>query len=317
MSIKINKLNILFFHNSVLILLLFAFCISESSFAQGVSPNTKKKGDFVSQDAVELNKIKQLKAKTRTKYVANYDLSGKMVTPKISSKETFNRKGLLVKKEEYNGMGNAVAAYEFTYDSKGNPVKAESEESNGRTSVQISKYDSRGNEIERRITEIRRKKTETKMLFKYDKESNLIETKNFDNNKLSDQLITTYNNGKRTGSVVKDEKGNTILTITPEYDANGKLIKETRKNSSVNIVYTYKYDSKGNLIEMVDNETKRYYDYDEKGNVIEHKMYLLDGRRQLRLVFKYGSNGLQKEVLRFDNKEKPVLNTSFKYEYYK
>ena len=95
------------------------------------------------------------------------------------------------------------------------------------------------------------------------------------------------------------------------------MIKETRKNSSVNIVYTYKYDSKGNLIEMVDNETKRYYDYDEKGNVIEHKMYLLDGRRQLRLVFKYGSNGLQKEVLRFDNKEKPVLNTSFKYEYYK
>ena len=155
------------------------------------------------------------------------------------------------------------------------------------------------------------------MLFKYDKDDNLIETKNFYNNKLSDELITTYNNSKRVGSIVKDDKGDTILTITPEYDVNGKLIKETRKNSSVNIVYTYKYDFKGNLIEMIDDQTKRYYNYDEKGNVTEHKMYLLDGRRQLRLVFKYGSNGLQNEVLRFDNNEKPVLNTSFKYEYYK
>lgn len=317
MSIKINTLSNFLFHSSVLILLWFAFCFSESSFAQGVSPNTKKKGDFVSQDATELNKIKKLKVRTRTKYAANYDLSGKMVPQKIASKEIFNRKGLLTQMEEYNGMGNVVAIYKFTYDSRNNPIKAESVESGGRTSLQVSKYDSRGNEIERRMTEKRRNKTESQMLFKYDKEDNLIETKNFYNNKLSDELITTYNNGKRVGSIVKDDKGNTILTITPEYDSNGKLIKETRKNSSVNVVYTYKYDSKGNLIEMVDDETKRYYSYDENGNVTEHKMYLLDGRRQLRLVFKYESNGLQKEVLRFDNNEKPVLNTSFKYEYYK
>jgi len=317
MPIKINTQSNLLFHSFVLILLWFAFCSSESSFAQGVSPNTKKKGDFVSQDATELNKIKQLKVKTRTKYAANYDLSGKMVSPKIASKEIFNRKGLLTQKEEYNGMGNVVAKYKFSYDSKNNPIKAESVESDGRTGLQVSKYDSRGNEIERRMTTKRRNKTETQMLFKYDQEDNLIETKNFDNNKLSDILITSYNNGKRVGSIVKDEKGNTILTITPEYDSNGKLIKETRKNSSVNVVYAYRYDSKGNLIEMVDDETKRYYNYDEKGNVTEHKMYLLDGRRQLRLMFKYGSNGLQNEILRFDNNEKPILNTSFKYEYYK
>ncbi len=317
MSKKINILSNFLFHSSVLILLWFAFCFSESSIAQSVNPNTKKKGDFVSQDAVELNKIKQHKVKTRTKYAANYDLSGKMVTPIIASKEIFNRKGLLTQIEEYNGVGNVVAKHKFTYDNKNNPIKAESIEANGRTSLQVSKYDSRGNEIERLTTEKRRNKTESKILFKYDKEDNLIETKNFFNNKLSDQLITTYNNGKRIGSIVNDDRGNTILTITPEYDVNGKLIKETRKNSSVNVVYSYKYDSKGNLIEMVDEETKRYYSYDEKGNVTEHKMYLLDGRRQLRLMFKYGFNGLQKEVLRFDNNEKPVINTSFKYEYYK
>ena len=315
MSIKTHSNFLL--HNSVLILLWFAFCFSESSIAQSVNPNTKKKGDFVTQDVIELNKIKQLKVKTRTKYAANYDLSGKMVPPKIASKEIFNRKGLLTQMEEFNGMGNIVAMYKFTYDAKNNPIKAESVESGGRTSLQVSKYDSRGNEIERRMTEKRRNKTETQMLFKYDKEDNLIETKNFYNNKLSDLLITTYNDGKRVGSIVKDDKGDTILTITPEYDSNAKLIKETRKNSSVNIVYTYKYDDKGNLTEMVDDQTKRYYNYDEKGNVSEHKMYLLDGRRQLRLVFKYSSNGLQNEVLRFDNNEKPVLNTSFKYEYYK
>lgn len=317
MSIKINKLNNFLLHGSVFILIWFTFCNSESSFAQGVNPNTKKKGDFVSQDAVELNKIKQLKVKTRIKYAANYDLSGKMVPKKIAMKEIFNRIGLLIQREEYNGMGNVVAKYKFTYDSKNNPIKAESNESDGRTGLQLSKYDSRGNEIERSINEKKRNKTESKMLFKYDKDDNLIETKDFNNNKLSDILSTTYSAGKRVGSIVKDEKGNTILTITPEYDSNGKLIKETRKNSSVNVVYTYKYDSKGNLIEMVDDNTKRYYNFDEKGNVIEHKVYLLDGRRQLRLVFKYGSNGLQNEILRFDNNEKPVLNTSFEYEFYK
>ena len=317
MPIIINKLNNFLLHSSVLVLIWFAFCISDISFAQGVNPNTKKKGDFVSQDAIELNKIKQLKVKTRIKYAANYDLSGKMVPKKIAMKETFNKKGILTQREEYNGMGNVVAKYKFTYDSKSNPIKAESVESNGRTRLQLSKYDSHGNEIERLISEKRRNKTESKMLFMYDKDDNLIETKNFNNNKISDILSTTYSAGKRVGSIVKDEKGNTILTITPEYDSNGKLIKETRKNSSVNVVYTYKYDSKGNLIEMADDETKRYYNYDEKGNVTEHKMYLLDGRRQLRLVFKYGSNGLQNEILRFDNNEKPVLNTSFVYEHYK
>jgi len=317
MSIKINQPSSFLLYGSVSILLWFVFSVSEISFAQDIRPNTKKKGDFVSQDAVELNKIKQLKVKTRIKYAANYDLSGKMIPKKIAVKETFNKKGLLTLMEEYNGMGNVVAKYKFTYDSKNNPIKAESSESDGRTRLQLSKYDSHGNEIERLINEKRRNKTDSKMLFKYDKDDNLIETKNFDNNKLSDILSTTYNAGKRAGSTVKDEKGNTILTITPEYDSNGKLIKETRKNSSVNIIYTYKYDSKGNLTEMVDDETKRYYNYDEKGNVTEHKMYLLDGRRQLRLLFKYGSNGLQSEILRFDNNEEPVLNTSFVYEYYK
>jgi hypothetical protein len=51
--------------------------------------------------------------------------------------------------------------------------------------------------------------------------------------------------------------------------------------------------------------------------VMEYKMFLLDGRRQIRMVFKYNTNGLQSEQIRYDNKEIAVLHTVYEYEYYK
>ena len=114
-----------------------------------------------------------------------------------------------------------------------------------------------------------------------------------------------------------DPKGDTVLVSIPEYDSAGKLIKEERKEEKIILVDTYKYDANGNLNEMIDSDTKRFYTSDEKGNVIEYKMFLLDGRRQIRLVFKYNSKGLQSEHIRYDNNEAVVLHTAFEYEYYK
>jgi hypothetical protein len=68
---------------------------------------------------------------------------------------------------------------------------------------------------------------------------------------------------------------------------------------------------------MIDAETKRTYVSDEKGNVIEHKMFLTDGRRQIRLVFKYNQKGLMSDWIRYDNKENVVLHYAYEYEYYK
>lgn len=298
--------------------LLILFTITNYIVPQIASPTTKKKGDFISQDDREAKKIKQLKVKTRTTYASYYDKKGQLPENKtLASKEFYNKDGLLTGIMEYNGVGKLISAYKFSYDSKGNPTKAESSESGGKSSVQISKYDSHGNEIERRLTGSAKKKRETKSLFKYDKNDNLIEAKNYSGETFNNDQIIEYKNGKKVSTTYRDAEGKTILVITPEYDSAGKLIKEVRKDANASVVFTYKYDAKGNLSEMVDNETKRYYSSDEKGNVIEHKMYLLDGRRQLRIVFKYGDNGLQTEQIRYDNDEKPVLYTEIKYEYYK
>ncbi len=308
-----------FKYRFITIFIVLAFSGSvEIIKAQSVNPTTKKKGEFISQEDKELEKVRKLKVKTRTKYSEYYDLNGQLPAKKtIVAKETFNRKGLLINMVEFNGVGKIVSTYKFSYDAKGNPIKAESKEINGRSSTQLSKYDSHGKEIERTLIEKRKNNYITKTLFKYDKDDNLIEIQEYSNNKLISKQNIFYKDGKKINTIVKDAKDNIALTVTSEYNASKKLIKEQRKEGNVTLSATYKYDSKGNLIEMIDNEVKRNYTLDENGNVTEHKMYLLDGRRQLRLMFKYGSNGLQTEVIRFDNNEKPVLYTNFVYEYYK
>jgi acyl-CoA-binding protein len=294
------------------------FCFVNLSVAQSSEPSMKKKSGFTSQEDKELNKIKSLKVKSRTKYSAYYELSGKLPADKsIVTSEKFNRKGLLTELIEYNGVGNVIAEYKFEYNANGNPIKAIAKEVNNKSSIQTSKYDSKGNEIEKKIIQSGRKKFESKSIFKYDKDGNHIETEEYLNGKLVSRLINSYQNQQKVSSVVKDANEKIILTSSYLYNSNGKLSMQKRIEGGVELTASYKYDVKGNVEEMVDHEVKRFYSYDENGNILEHKMYLLDGRRQLRLMFKYSPNGLQNEIIRFDNFEKPVLYTNLVYKYYK
>lgn len=315
----ISKIFCMAYKYSLTVFTLIAFFGSlEFVLAQNLNPSAKKKSDFVSQEEKELNKIKQLKVKTRAKYSVYYDMPNHENKKKVLlTLESFNKKGLLTKLTEQNSSGNITSSYTFTYDSKGRPLKAEGKDDTGKSNVQTSKYDSRGNEIERHLISIGRKRYETKSLSKYDKNGNVIEIKNYENGKLSDQQITSYVNNVRTSTVYLDPKGDTAIVSTPEYDPTGKLIKEERRDVNGIVSYKYKYDENGNLSEMIDPETRRVYTSDKKGNVIEHKMYLLDGRRQLRLVFKYNSNGLQTDQIRYDNNETVIFHVAYEYEYYK
>ncbi len=314
--IKINRVY------SFSFVLVLAFILSGScSFitAQDFNPSVKKKSDIVSQEEKEFNKIKQLKVKTRTKYAVFNDGSNQTPGKKVLlSVELFNKKGLLTKMTEQNSAGNVISHYTFTYDSKGRPIKAEGKDDAGKLNTQISKYDSHGNEIERSLISVGRKRYETNAVMKYDNSGNVIEINNFENDKLRDQQLIEYENNVRRKTFYLDKNGDTVLVSTPEYNSVGKLIKEERKEpNGATLTYNYKYDSAGNLVEMVDYETKRNYTSDEKGNVTEYKMYLLDGRRQIRLVFKYNSKGLQSEQIRYDNAESVVLHMVYEYEYYK
>jgi len=313
-----NSSRRIFFHFQIHVLvILIILTISgayEFNAAQNINPSSKRKSDFVSQEEKEFAKIKQLRVKTRSKYAVYYGMPNQIGDKKILlTTETFNKKGLLTEMTEQNSSGNVISHYTFSYDAKGRPVKAEGVDDTGRSNTQTSRYDPRGYEIERRLVSTGRKRTETKSVLKYDKSGNVIEIKNYENDKLTDQQNFTYKNNVRIRTTYLDQKGDTAGVSIPEYDSSGKLINEKSSNQ----VNTYKYDANGNLNEMIDSETKRSYTSDEKGNVIEYKMFLLDGRRQIRLVFKYNPKGLQSEQLRYDNSETVVLHTVYEYEYYK
>lgn len=305
------------------ILNLFALILTsgiyEFNVAQSLNPSAQKKSDIVSQEEKEFIKIKQLKVKKRSKYAVYFDMPNQMSDKKILlSTETFNKKGLLTEMIEYNSSGNVISNYTFSYDAKGRPVKAEGVDNAGRANTQTSKFDSRGYEIERRLVSIRRKRYETKSVLKYDKNGNIIEINNYENDKLNDRQKFTFDkNNIRTRITIMNPNGDTVIVSIPHYDISGKLIKEEKREGKSIQIQTYQYDSNGNLIELIDGETRREYKSDEKGNVIEYKMFLLDGRRQIRLIFKYLPNDLQSEQIRYDNNEAIVFHTAYEYEYYK
>jgi antitoxin component YwqK of YwqJK toxin-antitoxin module len=218
---------------------------------------------------------------------------------------------------EFNSAGTVISNYKFRYDSKNRPVKAEGTDDTGRSNVQTSKYDSRGYEIERGLISMGRKRNETRTVLNYDKEGNLTGLKNYLNDKLNDQQNFYYKNNLRTKTVILNGDGDTAIVMIPEYNEKGKLIREVKTEGKSRAAENYRYDDKGNLIELVDSETRREYRFDDKNNVIEHKMFLLDGRRQIRLIFNYNEKGLQSEQIRYDNSEKIVYHTVFEYEYYK
>ena len=308
--------------SSINIFFLFSlfslFAGYNNTSAQNLNPSSKKSSGFVSQEDREFIKIKDLKVKTRSKYyVGPFSTGNKDEKRKLLTVEKFSRKGMITEISEFDISGNVISNYKFRYDSKNRPVRAEGTDDKGRSSVQTSRYNSRGYEIERRLVSSGRRKSESRTLLKYDNAGNIIEIQNYIDAKLNDQQKFRYDKNKRIETLITNDKGDTALVIIPEYDAGGKIIREEKREGKSKAADTYKYDDKDNMIELTDSQTRRVYSYDDNKNVIAHKMFLLDGRRQISLVFKYNEKGLQNEQIRYDNTEKIVYHSIYEYEFYK
>ncbi|PKL81956.1 MAG: hypothetical protein CVV24_12610 [Ignavibacteriae bacterium HGW-Ignavibacteriae-3] len=297
-------------------ILLFLFC--GLNLAQNVNPSAKRQSDFVTQDDKEFAKVKQFKVKTRSKYFIEKEHANPDNAPKkLIMVEKFNKNGMLTEMIEFDSRGNVTSSYNFFYDSKSRPIRAEGVDDTGRSNTQTSKYDSRGYEIERKLVSVGRRGSETKSVLTYDKNGKLIELKNYLNDKLNDHQKFSYKNNLRTQTVIMNAKGDTAIVLIPEYNENAKLIREEKIQGPSQTVENYKYDERGNLIEYTDSESRRIYSFNDNNDVIEHMMFLLDGRRQIRLVFKYNQDTLQSEQIRYDSFDAVVFHTIFEYEFYK
>ncbi|QMU63711.1 MAG: hypothetical protein GKR88_05020 [Flavobacteriaceae bacterium] len=138
-------------------------------------------------------------------------------------------------------------------------------------------------------------------------------------------IHTIYFNDKgyRTEENKIDSTGNKELEIFYTYDAKGNRTESRWSypaNKERNHKYTYSYDEKRNLIEIIKNkldgnpEFKITYQYDEKGNKTGEKTYDFDSKQEYKLVYKYDTEGNNIEKNGYDTKDSLLYKIINKYD---
>lgn len=305
--------------NKIFLVLLFSsLVINNFLFAQYYNESERTKNNVKEQSVKEIEKAKKLKVKTRIRHAAFYNAQGKLPNKMTLTEKTFfDKNGLRKEQIRYTSLGKIDLRYTFKYDNFGRIIRMDVYDgANKLIGKKESKYDINGNEVERILFDEERGGP-AKMLFKYDNEKNLIEIKNFnDKGELINIFKNVWEKGKLVNSEIEDNNGKVIVKTHFVYDNNGNLIKE-EVNESSQYVISYKYDSKGNLIEISNPQTKRYMTYNQNNDLVEDKLYSSNGSRQYRVTFNYLKNGLQNEEIRYDNSDNPVFYGKYTYEFYK
>lgn len=190
----------------------------------------------------------------------------------------------------YDSLGNVTSKTIYEHDSRDYIVKLTyyyKPEPGIDADVEITVYkyklDARGNLL--KWTIYRNGKIQNKYGYQYDEKCN----------KQSEYLYYYYPDGKKEKSEV--------LKLTYKYDENCRVTEEKAYVRYPNFpdfayysMYSYKYDSKGNMLERIsyDSEGKETFSdlskYDEKGNVLEEIRKTGD-EVDWRHIYKYDSNG--------------------------
>ncbi len=280
--------------------------------------SSKSKKEIIDQSTKELQKAKELKVKVRRRYAGFFGRNNTYPKNMVLVEEVFfDEKGNRANSIRYKSTGDIDLSYEFKYDENGNLLYMDTYDGYGNLKGRReSRYNESNHEVLRKLLDDR-SSGELKTEFYYNEANKLIKTINYTKKgTIASEQLNEYDGDFLIKSIIKDAEGNKISEITFEYDNEGYLIKEIQKGIQGNNEINYKYDSRGNLIEIKDNQTIREMKYDDNGNLIEDKLYLSDGSRQFRITFSYYKNGLQKEEIRYSNDERPAFIAKYEYEFY-
>lgn len=224
--------------------------------------------------------------------------------------KTFDKSGNLIEDIMYDSKGNIAWHSIHKYNNKGNLVEIEWYESDGtpgtkrvylyNNSILLEEIFFKKNQVfDNKITYSHNKKgeiieknqynTDGSLRYKnkmiYDKKSNIIEENEYDSiGNLSKKWFKKYN---KNGYIIEDRifypeyKNESISTYS--YDLNDNLTELNFLDSNNEIIqkFTYKYDSKRNVIEeneydsveTLKNSVNYLYEYDNKGNWIKRIKY--------------------------------------------
>ncbi len=183
------------------------------------------------------------------------------------------------------------------------------------------------NENGKLVKEIKTEKfQDTKVMkheYNYDKKGYLVEMKSYDRDSLLD--VTSFKNDDKGHCI---EANSTVLGKTIfKNDENGNPIeKKLYQGNDLKFIYYFKYDKKGNEIEVKwcradGNLMNKYeYEYDENGNTIKQRKYRMDNdslKLTSEITNKYEFDKKRNWVKQVASQNEQVFSIlERKYEYY-
>lgn len=203
----------------------------------------------------------------------------------------FDRKGKLIKQVDYYKNGKITT--QFLYNKNGFIIE---EFSTNNDSTSFSKntyeYDKNSNLINYKNF------SEGKLIFEkimtYDKKNNLSETKYIHNSsgKISIEKYFQNYNANSEEIITIDSTMNEKTSFIRFYDKKGNIIKTNFLSKGFNSTSKFEYDKNGNItkMEVFRGEkltlTKKYkYTFDKKKNIIERKLYENDKNLVRKEIF--------------------------------
>ena len=222
------------------------------------------------------------------------------ITPTYSKKIKYDKNGrkiCLSQHGKYIGIDD-THRIKYLYNNEGRIVEKVSYDGyNRKIKSDFYKYDSNGNIIDEGVKGYKDSTYNTlKTRYKYDTQNRLIEQWTYWRGDLVTHLEFEYDGNKRTALHHWDEIADIFTTILYKYDNAGRKIKELSyldydKKQTANLIreQTYKYDTQGNAIEVIDRRRMKpaslpprwvvriyKYKYDANGNRIELSVYWKD-----------------------------------------
>lgn len=235
------------------------------------------------------------------------------ITQEIITEYTYGENGNILKKRASKSAWVETDVLHTVYDKYGNPLSATSETN---TDTYEYEYNEKGQMLSK--TDKDGNKTE----YSYDKDGNQI--KIHINNTDTDY---TYNSYGDMLSYCKRVDGKTVEEKAYEYKYNsdGNMTEMiVKKLNNTTERYEYLYDKNGNVIERLcyDNNNKYYlsvlYERDEKGNIIESKMKYPDKEEtETTAIYTYDEYGnVLTEMSKAYANAKPVMTEYSDYQYF-
>ena len=232
----------------------------------------------------------------------------------------YNEHEKLIEAIYYGENGNISKKQTWKYDDKGNKIE-DIQYENGKIIFEDTwKYDDKGNEIEyiSYHNKGNRKIVSMKTTSKYDDKGNKIESTYYEDQ--YGNIISKYDDkGNRIEYIRYDRNGKIDIKETWKYDSQGnkmeeyegkqyrkkwqeafsKFIYENNRTTIEKVTYsdgnisgeeTWRYDEKGNLIEVLEKKKQNTgkwqeeltkYEYDDQDNWIQEMIFIQRGKKQI------------------------------------